>query len=79
MVDNPAGGAGLTIGVDKNHLDLTALKSQVRLGNSKELLMNEDPGIDVSPQDCRLATVFISRHLFLGFPKYLLIVDILPS
>ena len=34
----------------KNHLDSTALKRQVQPGNSEELLVNEDPGIDVSPQ-----------------------------
>ena len=41
--------------------------------------MNEDPGIDVSPQDRRLASVFISMNFFFGFLKYLMIATILPS
>ena len=42
-------------------------------------LVNEDPGIVVSPQDRRLASVFISMNLFFGFLKYLMIATILPS
>ena len=76
MLDNPAGGAGLAIGVGKkatkNHLDLTALKRQVRPGNSKELLMKRGPWYRRQPTGLQAGHRIYFKEFVFGVSKIFL-------